>query len=188
MLPLVVSHAAYQALQGLWLGPWLTDVAHLELGAAANMLLATVFAYTLGSIFFGIAGDQLARIGLSRMTVYKLGLTTALASFAGIWLDVQTGRLAIILVYGFSVISAALAYALLAPRFPLEMTGRVVTASNLLMFGASFACQWGIGAVLKQYPVVEGHYSPEGYSVALGTLAVAQIVVLAWLWPMKEEQ
>ncbi|MBI3370999.1 MAG: MFS transporter [Betaproteobacteria bacterium] len=188
VLPLVASHATYQALQGLWLGPWLTDVAGLDRAAAANMLLGTVFAYTLGSIFFGIAGDRLARLGLSRMTVYKLGLTTALVSLAGICLDVQTGRLAIILAYGFSVISAALAYALLAPRFPPEMTGRVVTASNLLMFGASFACQWGIGAVLKQYPVLDGHYSPEGYSVALGTLALTQLVVLAWLWPMKEQQ
>lgn len=188
VLPLVVSHSAYQAMQGLWLGPWLTDVAGLDRAAAANMLLATVFAYTLGSIFFGTAGDRLARIGVSRMTVYKVGLTMALVSFAGICLDVQTGRVAIILVYGFSVISASLAYALLAPRFPLAMTGRVVTASNLLMFGASFACQWGIGAVLKQYPVVDGHYSPEGYSVALGVLAVAQVVVIAWLWPMKERR
>ena len=188
VLPLVVSHAAYQALQGLWLGPWLTDVAGLDRTAAANMLLATVFAYTLGSIFFGTAGDRLGRVGISRMTVYKVGLTTALASFAGICLDVHTGRVAIILVYGFSVISASLAYALLAPRFPLAMTGRVVTASNLLMFAASFACQWGIGAVLKQYPVVDGRYSPEGYSVALGALALAQVVVMAWLWPMKDSR
>ena len=188
VLPLVISHATYQALQGLWLGPWLADVARLERPAVANMLLATAFAYTLGAVFFGTAGDRMARIGLSRMTVYKLGLSVALVAFAGIWLDVQAGRLTIVLVYGFSVISAALAYALLTPRFPPEMTGRVITASNLLMFGASFACQWGIGAVLKQYPVTDGRYAPEGYAAAFGILALAQFAALAWLWPMKDEE
>lgn len=186
VMPLVVSHATYQALQGLWLGSWLADVARMERQEVANLLFATIFCYTLGAVFFGTAGDRLARIGLSRMTVYKLGLSLTLVCFAGICLDVQTGRQAIILLYGFASISIALAYPLLTPRFPLAMTGRVVTASNLLMFGASFAFQWGIGAVLKQYPVSDGRYAPEGYAAAFGALALAQLVAIAWLWPMKE--
>ena len=188
VMPMVVSHSTYQALQGLWLGTWLADVARLERTAVANTLFATIFAYTIGAVFFGTAGDRLSRMGLSRMTVYKLGLSIALASFAGIALDVQTGRYAIILVYGFSVISVALGYALLTPRFPAEMTGRVATASNLLMFALSFAFQWGIGAVLKQYPVTDGRYAPEGYAVAFGTLAIAQLAAIAWLWTMKDEK
>ena len=185
-LPLVVGHATYQALQGLWLGPWLADVVGLERTAAANMLLAAAFAYTLGSVFFGVASDRLLRHGIARLTVYKIGMTLALAAFIAIWLDVQAGRLAIIAVYGFMVISASLAYSLFTVRFPPEMTGRVNTASNLLMFGASFACQWGIGAVLKQYPVIDGRYAPAGYAVAFGALAIAQLATLLWLWPMKE--
>ena len=47
------------------------------------------------------------------------------------------------------------------------MTGRVNTASNVLMFGCSFAFQWGIGAVLRLYPVTDGRYAPEGYAAAL---------------------
>ncbi|MGD9953657.1 MAG: nitrate/nitrite transporter, partial [Burkholderiales bacterium] len=47
-LPLVVCHSGYQALQGLWLAPWLYDVAGLERGAMANLLLATAIAYTVG--------------------------------------------------------------------------------------------------------------------------------------------
>jgi MFS family permease len=185
-LPLVVGHATYQALQGLWLGPWLADVAGLERAAAANMLFAAAFAYTLGSVFFGVASDRLLRQGIPRLTVYKIGMTLALAAFIAIWLDVQAGRLAIIAVYGFTVISASLAYSLFTVRFPPEMTGRVNTASNLLMFGASFACQWGIGAVLKQYPVIDGRYAPEGYALAFGILALAQLATLVWLWPMKD--
>jgi len=51
--PLVVCHAAYQALQGLWLAPWLYDVAGEERGTAAGYLFATALAYTVGSVFFG---------------------------------------------------------------------------------------------------------------------------------------
>jgi hypothetical protein len=91
-------------------------------------------------------------------------------------------------VYGFTAISAALAYALLTPLFPPEMTGRVNTASNVLMFGFSFLFQWGIGAVLRLYPVADGRYAPEGYAMAFAILGVLQLVAIAWLLPMRESR
>jgi len=192
-LPLVVCHASYQALQGLWLAPWLYDIAGLERGAVANALLITAIAYTVGSVFFGVTSDRLARAGLPRMTVYKIGLAVSLAAFAALAAGVATGQsvksdftlLALLAVYGFSAISAALAYALLTPLFAPEMTGRVNTASNVLMFSASFLFQWGIGAVLRLYPVADGRYAPEGYDAALLILGALQLAALAWLAPMR---
>ena len=185
-LPLVVCHAGYQALQGLWLGPWLYDVANLPRAAVANYLLATALAYTLGSIFFGVASDRLAARGISRMTVFKLGQLVSLAMFVLLASGVQRGLPVILAVYGFTAISAALAYALLTPLFGPEMTGRVNTASNVLMFACSFLFQWGIGAVLRGYPVVDNRYAPEGYALALLLLAGLQVLVIAWLLPMRD--
>ena len=184
--PLVVCHAGYQALQGLWLAPWLYDVAGADRGTAAAYLFATALAYTVGSVFFGVTGDRLARAGVSRMTVYKLGLALSLGMFALLAAGVTTGLGAILVVYGFTAISAALAYALFTPLFPPEMTGRVNTASNVLMFGASFAFQWGIGAILRLHPVVDGRYAPEGYAAAFLILGALQLAALAWLAPMRE--
>ena len=199
-LPLVMCHATYQALQGLWLAPWLYDVAGLPRGAVAKGLLTAAIAYTIGSVFFGVASDRLARAGLARMTVYKIGLAVSLVAFAALAAGVGAGAggqsvksdftphfplLALLAVYGFTAISAALAYALLTPLFPPEMTGRVNTASNVLMFGFSFMFQWGIGAVLRLYPVADGRYAPEGYDTAFLILGVAQLAVLAWLAPMR---
>ena len=192
-LPLVVCHASYQALQGLWLAPWLYDVAGLGRGAVANALLTTAIAFTLGSAFFGVTSDRLARAGLPRMTVYKVGLAVSLAAFAALGAGVATGQsvksdftlLALLAVYGFSAISAALAYALLTPLFAPEMTGRVNTASNVLMFSVSFLFQWGIGAVLRLYPAADGRYAPEGYDAALLILGALQLAVLARLAPMR---
>jgi hypothetical protein len=54
------------------------------------------------------------------------------------------------------------------------------------MFSASFAFQWGIGAVLRVFPVVDGRYAPEGYTAALLGIAVLQVAVLAWVLPFRE--
>ena len=187
VLALVACHASYQAMQGLWLAPWLYDIAGLNRQAVANHLLATALAYTAGSVFFGVGGDRLAAAGVSRMTTFKVGLCATLAMFAALAAGVTTGLIVILMVYGFTAISVALAYALLAPLFPPGMTGRVITASNVLMFSVSFALQWGIGVVLRFYPVTDGRYAPEGYAVALGILALLQALAIAWLLPMRDE-
>jgi predicted MFS family arabinose efflux permease len=174
-LALVICHGAYLALQGLWLGPWLYDVAGLPRASVGRYLLITAFAYTVGSVFFGVTSDRLARAGVSRMTMFKLGLAVSLAMYCLIAAGTTAGLPAILAVYGFTTISAALAYPLLTVLFPPEMTGRVNTASNVLMFAVAFLFQWAIGALL-----------PYGYSAALFSLAALQIAALAWLLPMKE--
>jgi MFS family permease len=180
--PLVIGQSVYIALQGLWLGPWLYDVAGADRQSVANYLLVTAFGYMLGSAFFGVLSDR-----WSRLTLYKVGLSISLAMLVLIAARVQSGLWAILATYAFTGISAALAYAILTPLFPPEMTGRVNTASNMLMFAMSFALQWGIGAVLKLYPVVDGRYSPTGYSVAFATLAAAQLAAIAWLLPLRQK-
>jgi MFS family permease len=187
-LPMVIGYAAYQALQGLWLAPWLYDVAGLERQAVANYLFWTALAHAAGSVLVGVTTDRLARAGIARMTVYKAGMLVALAAFACMAAGVKTGVLAIVIVYGFTAISAALAYALLTPRFPPEMTGRVNTASNVLLFVGSFAFQWGIGAVLRAFPSAPGGYAPQGYGAAFLVLGLLQLAALAWLLPMREER
>jgi len=180
-LPAVIGQAAYIALQGLWLGPWLYDVAGQPRHAVANYLLVTALGYIAGSMFFGWVGDR-----LSRMTVYKLGLSVSLAMLGLIAAGVHTGLGGVLAVYAFSGISAALAYALLTPLFPPEMTGRVSTATNVLMFALSFAMQWAIGAALKLYPIVDGRYAAAGYATAFTVIAVMQLAAILWLLPMRK--
>ncbi len=92
-LPFVVTHGAYQALQGLWLGPWLTDVAGLDRGgrgAAAARVRAG--AYAVGSVAFGSFADRLAARGIARLALYKCGLVVSLAAFLCIALDLALPR------------------------------------------------------------------------------------------------
>ena len=100
---------------------------------------------------------------------------------------VHTGLGVILAVYSFTGISAALAYALLTPLFAPEMTGRVNTATNVLLFALSFTMQWAIGAVLKLYPIAEGRYAPAGYGAAFAVIAAIQLTAILWLLPMRTQ-
>src|SRR5438477_442911 len=186
-LPLVIGQGVYIALQGLWLGPWLYDVAGQPRHAVANYLLVAALGYIAGSVFFGVASDRLAQAGISRLLVYKLGLGCSLAMLVPIAAGVHTGLGVILAVYSFTGISAALAYALLTPLFAPEMTGRVNTATNVLLFALSFTMQWAIGAVLKLYPIAEGRYAPAGYGAAFAVIAAIQLTALLWLLPMRTQ-
>jgi predicted MFS family arabinose efflux permease len=187
-LPLIVVHGAYQALQGLWLAPWLADVGGLSRAAVANYLLAGSVAYGIGSVAFGTLADRMEGTGLSRLVAYKLGMGLAIVAFFALAAGMRQGALAILVLYGFGACAAALPYAILSQHFPPQLTGRVITATNIFMFLASFAFQWGIGAVLRIFPAIDGRYPPDGYAVAFGISGALQLATLLWLMGLKERR
>jgi MFS family permease len=182
-LPLIVVHGAYQALQGLWLAPWLADVGGQSRPEVARTLMAGSIAYGLGSVIFGTLADRMA----ARLAAFKTGMALAVGAFLVAAAGVGEGALAIVVLYGFGACAAALPYAILSQHFPRSLTGRVITASNIFMFLASFAFQWGIGVVLRFWPAEAGRVPAEGYAVAFGIVGVLQLAVLLWLLPMREK-
>jgi hypothetical protein len=87
------------------------------------------------------------------------------------------------MLFGFFGTSGILPYAALSQSFPLRLSGRVNTALNLLVFLAAFAAQWGIGAIIAQWPVTQsGGYAPAGYQVAFATLLIIQLATILWFW------
>ena len=66
--------------------------------------------------------------------------------------------------------------------FPAELVGRASTAQNLLIFGAAFALQWGMGEVINLWPVAtDGAYSVKGYRAAFGAALALQVAAFAWM-------
>jgi MFS family permease len=183
-LPLVLVHGAYQALQGLWLAPWLADVAGRPRAEVAQILLAGALAYGVGSVVFGTIADRTA----GRLAAYKTGVALALAAYIAIAAGAGEAALALVMLYGFGACAAALPYAILARHFPAALTGRVITATNIFMFLASFSFQWAIGALLRLWPAAEGRYPLEGYAVAFGVVGALQLAALLWLLPAKERE
>ena len=178
--PLVLSQASYQALQGLWFAPWLADVHGLERAAAADVLFVSAAAYMIASFALGPFTDWLARFRIAPLRIYQAGMLLCAAAFAPLAFGIGP-VLPILAVFAATSIAAIIAYTLLTQLVPPAQTGRVTTASNLLLFGTSFGVQWGVGAILGLWPSTGGRYDPEAYRVAFGMLLAAQAAAAAWL-------
>jgi predicted MFS family arabinose efflux permease len=179
--PLVICQATFQALQGLWFAPWLADMHGLERAAAADYLFFSAGAYMAASLALGPISDAAAKRGIAPLRFYQVGMLICTAAFAPLALGAGQGVLAFLILFAATSIAAIIAYTLLTQLVPAAQTGRVTTASNLLLFGTSFAFQWGVGAILGQWPGAQGRYDPEAYRVAFGLLLAAQAAAAVWL-------
>jgi MFS family permease len=180
-LPLVLCQGTFQALQGLWFAPWLADVHGLERGAIANYLLASAAAYMVASFALGSVSDAVG----SPLRVFQTGMLASAAAFVPIALGAP-GAFFFLMLFAAMSISTITSYTLLTHLVPPAQSGRVTTASNLLMFLVSFCFQWGVGAILGLWPGAAGRYDPAGYRVAFGILLAAQAAAAAWLLTAKE--
>jgi predicted MFS family arabinose efflux permease len=173
--------ATNMALQGLWAGPWLADVAGLNRDEMAVCLLALAAATTAGFLFWGVAASWLARRGATPLALFKFGTAVFLGVQLLLACGMTAGAPALWVAFGLFGTSGSLTFSILSQSFPASMTGRANTAHNLLVFLAAFACQWEFGAVVNLWPAAPGHYHPDGYGAAFATLLVLQLLVFAWL-------
>lgn len=170
------------AVQGLWMGPWLRDVAHLERTAVANVLLAGTVAMVAGSLAFGWITDYLRKFGVKPILVCGVGIWAfALFQFLMIY---ASGIDPFVVAVGFSFFGTAttMNYAIVAQSVPVHLTGRVSTAFNLLVFLLAFVVQWGMGSILNHWMPDNGAYPKVAYQYTLGIILALQIPgLLLWL-------
>lgn len=173
------SQAAFLSIQGLWAGPWLSDVAGLERDEVAFYLLMMASAMVAGFLSLGALAYRLGKIGVSTTTVASAGMACFMVIQLMLILDVPA-VLPLWLGFGFFGTSGIVTYAALSQTFPPELTGRVNTALNLLVFITAFAGQWGIGAIIDQWPMLGDRYNPQGYRAAFGLVLALQALTLGW--------
>ncbi len=177
----LASQASYLAMQGLWAGPWLRDVAGLDRAAVALHLLALGAAAVTGFLLLGTITDRLGRRGVCTGTVAVVAM--------GFFMLVQTAlvslpaaaSLPLWVLFGLLGTAGTLSYAALSQHFHGQLAGRANTALNVLVFAAAFFVQWGVGLLLAlgEDPAANT-YDPRGYDRAFIMLIVAQVVALAW--------
>lgn len=190
LLPLVAfQQASFIGIQTLWIGPWLRDVAGQDPAARGATMFWAAVAMTLGFLSSGVVASALARRGVSHF----ITATSALVLFAGCTAGIALLDLAALpgwlgspllwwCGFGFLGTYMIVYFPVLTQAFPLELSGRVTTSLNFLMFSTVFLAQWGIGRVLDFWPrTAAGGYDPAGYALAFGTCAAMQGAALLWL-------
>ena len=177
----VMSQAAFLAIQGLWSGPWLRDVAGFEREMIARVLLMIAAAMVTGFILMGAAAERLSRLGIKPIVIAVAGITAFMITQGLLTLEVTSWSRTLWVLFGIFGTTGIIPYAVLSQSFPLHLSGRVNTGVNLLVFIAAFSAQWGIGAIINLWPdTAAGGYAPAGYQAGFAMMLCLQVIALLW--------
>lgn len=176
-----LSQGSFYGIQGLWAGPWLKSVDRLNPQAVVDGLWWLAVAMVAGFILLGSLGGRLQRWGINLRTSAVAGMGLFIVIQAALILGPPSWHRLLWLLFGFVGTSGILTYATLSQDFPPQLSGRVNTALNLLVFVAAFLGQWLIGIIAGCWPEPEpGHLAATGLRVGFACLLAAQAVALFW--------
>ncbi len=177
----VMSQAAFLAIQGLWSGPWLRDVAGMERDMIAQVLLMIAAAMVGGFILMGAAAERLSRLSIKPIVIAVAGMTAFMITQGLLILEATSWSRTLWVLFGIFGTTGIIPYAVLSQSFPLHLSGRVNTGVNLLVFIAAFSAQWGIGAIINLWPgTAAGGYAPAGYQAGFAMMLCLQVIALLW--------
>lgn len=175
------------AFQGLWAGPYLADRIGLPPLATGNLLLLLGIGVSGGYMVIGWLAD---RLGLPKVTIAgSLGMLATQLTLAFFPAGAPTVLLAVLFfLFGFFGSFSVLFFAHVRLAFPLHMTGRAITAVNLLGIGGSALLQWLLGIVIGLFARDEsGGYPPEAYTATFLLTSVLIALALIYYWPLASD-
>ena len=176
------SQGSFLAIQTLWAGPWLRDVAGLDSKAVSFVLLAGAAGFVIGNIGTGLAAERLGRRGVPPLVVAGFGMGTFMLLQVLVLLEWTAFPATLWFLVGAFGASGVLVFSVLAQTFSSDLAGRANTAQNLLIFAMAFALQWGMGEIINIWPVTaEGGYARVGYQAAFGVALALQAVAFLWM-------
>ena len=176
-----ISSGANMAIHGLWMKPWLRDVTGLSADNAAQLLFAMTLTFIGGFLTLGIIAERLSQLfDIHLMSISVFGMTIFLFIQGTMIYGGIGSPLILVILLGFFGTANVLVYAGYAKIFPKNLSGRVSTFLNLLVFIGAFILQWGVGAIIELWPPTENGYDPESYQSAFGFLVILQAAGLMW--------
>ncbi|KUY94864.1 hypothetical protein WS50_02880 [Burkholderia territorii] len=182
----IVTQGVFYAMQSLWVGPYLRDVAGFDAQHAARLVSVLGFAMMAGCVGFGAAARVLERRGVSVQAFCGAGMVLFVATQVAIVARVSLPPGVLWAAYGMFGGVGILTYAVLARHFPAHLIGRANTTLTLVIFVLIFAFQIGIGAVLSHWPAIDGHYPAAAHVTAWSVLLALQIASAVWYaWPAR---
>ncbi len=177
----MLSQASYLSLQGLWAGPWLRDIAHMSRPQIANILSLAAMAMIAGYITLGFVAEKLNKRGFDILYTAIIGMSLFIGVQALIAFNTGLPAKLLWISFGFFGTSGILSYSALSSSFPKEISGRVTTSINLMVFIAAFIFQWAIGAVINLWEIsASGNYHVDGYKTAFLIILGLQVSGLIW--------
>jgi predicted MFS family arabinose efflux permease len=176
--------SSMMAMQALWVGPYLRDVAGYTPASAATILssmgIAVIAGYALSA---GVADRLVRRYGIPVSAVMLSGCALVCAMMISV--IVFDPAISAIFWIGFALFGTftALSYPALSRHFPISQAGRVNASLNFTLFVGGFILQWSFGLVVDW---LEPSMGMEGaFDAAIGSLIALQVAAFVWYFWRK---
>jgi MFS family permease len=181
---ILVPHMVFFGIQGLWIGRWLSDVAHRSDAEVAHLLYLSMAAVIFGAIGVGMVTEWAGRRGIAPLDVAGVGVAAFMLVQVAIVVNYSPSFELLAVLFTLVGTVTGIEYAIVAQSMPPELTGRAATCLNLLIFIGAFLVQAGFGLVIGHWrPDLLGHVPAAAYRFAFGLLLVLQLPgVLRHFW------
>lgn len=172
----LIPHAVFFGVQGLWIGRWLSDAGRFSEPAVAYLLYLGMAAVVFGAIAVGIVTEWAGRRGMPPLDVAAAGITFFVLVQAAFVVGYQPSFAMLSVMFTLVGTITGIEYAIVAQSMPRELTGRAATFLNLLIFIGAFLVQAGFGLVIGWWtPDAIGRAPPAAYRAAFALLVLIQL-------------
>ncbi len=182
------TYGGMVAIQALWAGPWLTQVAGWSPQEAAGGLFFINACMLFAFMAWGTFMPRLLARGwdANRLMVYVLPLS--LLVLAGILIWPEPVGAPAWAVWCVLCTCVSLSQPALAQAFPPSLAGRALSAFNLVIFLGIFSLQWGIGLTVDLL-MSSGMPEPQAFRWALSLFACTCVASYLWFlgYPRPED-
>jgi len=183
-----ISGGTALAIQGLWAGEWLRDVARLTQNDATNMLLILNISLLIGMIITGFIPNILKRFKVSQIDIFLFITLILLLGHSLLTFEIMPVSPIPWILLGISANGAILAYSWLNTQFPISYAGKVSTALNLSLFLCGFILQYAIGWIINLWDRnPDNTYPAISYSVSFGVLFILQIICIIIFFSLRSK-
>ena len=173
---ILLPHAVFFGIQGLWIGRWLSDVARFPDDAVAYLLYLGMAAVIFGAIAVGMLTEWAGRRGVTPLDVAGAGIALFVLVQVAFVFGYKPSFQLLSVMFTLVGTITGIEYAIVAQSMPRELTGRAATCLNLLIFVGAFLVQAGFGLVVGLWqPDGGGRYPAPAYQVAFGVLVLLQL-------------
>jgi len=172
----LIPHAVFFGIQGLWIGRWLSDVARFPDSAVAYLLYLGMASVIFGAIAVGMITEWAGQRGIAAIDVAAIGVALFLLVQLAIVCNYRPSLQTLSVLFTLVGTITGIEYAIVAQSLPRELTGRAATCLNLLIFVGAFVVQAGFGQLVGLWPAdAGGRYPAIAYRVAFGVLLALQL-------------
>ena len=168
------NYGGVMAIQTLWAGPWMLNVAgYSELQSATGLFLINItmlFAYFI----WGYILPKISEIGIDTMKLIKIGLPISYISLLIIILAGKAAGAIYFTIYILTSIVISLTQPAIALSFDKKLAGKSLTSFNVLLFSGTFFMQWGIGLIID-YCKYLGFEQIKSYQISFSVFLIVCI-------------